>query len=171
MLSAIAEAADQPNSAPADKLRLFGQFVGAWAVDVVYHGDDGTTCRLEGEWRFQWMLDGRAIHDVWVAPRRTTPVNADETCTDHSATLRFYDAKIDAWRATPIGPSRGTAEPFIAREIDGEIVLEGVSDAGVSTRWIFSRITPQSFHWRAIESRDGWQTERCVQEMTARRTV
>lgn len=171
MFAALAAAADQPNALPADKLRLFGQFVGVWAIDVLYHGLDGETCRIDGEWRFRWMLDGRAIHDVWVAPRRTSGPIEEDLCSDHGAMLRFYDAKIDAWRATPLGPARTGAESFVAREVGDEIVIEGATDTGSAARWIFSQITPQSFHWRALESSDGWQTERCVQEMLARRTV
>lgn len=171
MLAAIAVAAEQPNSAPAEKMRLFGQFVGAWAVAITYYHEDGTTCRIEGDWRFQWMLDGRAIHDVWVAPRRSGEALDLDACTDHGATLRFYDTKIDAWRAIPLDSATGAAEPLFAREADGCIVVDGATPAGVAARWVFSEVTAQSFRWQALESGDGWQTQRRVQEITARRTV
>jgi hypothetical protein len=85
------------------------------------------------------------------------------------ATLRFYDPKIDAWKSTWIGPARGWVLPFIARQINDEIVLEGDFAPDASRKWIFSEITVDSFHWRAIESSDGWLTFRKVQEMFARR--
>ncbi|HEY0944302.1 MAG TPA: hypothetical protein VGD81_03515 [Opitutaceae bacterium] len=171
MFAALAAAANQPSTVPAEKLRLFGQFVGVWAIDVTYFGSEGEPCRIEGEWRFRWTLDNRAIHDVWVAPRRNSGPIEEEACTDLGAMLRFYDAKIDAWRATPLGPARTGAESFVAREVEGDIVIDGNGGGGAAARWIFSEITPQSFRWRALESGDGWRTHRCVQEMRARRTV
>jgi hypothetical protein len=83
--------------------------------------------------------------------------------------VRFYDPAIDAWRSTWIGPVRGVVMPFIGRQVGDEIVLEGSFEPGASTRWIFSEITARAFHWRAEESRDGWQTRRLQQEMNARR--
>ena len=85
------------------------------------------------------------------------------------ATLRFYDVKIDAWRSTWIGPVKGKVIPFIARQIGDEIVLEGKLETGTEMKWIFSEITKNSFHWRSIESTDGWMRENEIQEMFYRR--
>src|SRR5438067_1641771 len=60
--------ADKPVADQADKLTLFGQFVGAWDVDVVNHNPDGTTQTVNAEWHFGWILEGRAVQDVWQAP-------------------------------------------------------------------------------------------------------
>jgi hypothetical protein len=67
------------------------------------------------------------------------------------------------WACKRLGP------PFIARQIDDEIVLEGDFAPDASRKWIFSEITVDSFHWRAIESSDDWLTFRKVQEMFATR--
>ena len=87
---------------------------------------------------------------------------------EYGATLRFYDPKIDAWRSTWIGPARGWVLPFIARQVNDEIVLEGNFE-GLSRKWIFSEITLESFYWRSIESSDQWASHRMIQEMFARR--
>ncbi len=159
--------ARRAHPAHADKLRLFGQFVGAWDVDIHNYPADGPERRVAGEWHFAWVLEGRAIEDVWVAPKRSLRRGAAEPAGEYGATLRFYDPQIDAWRSTWHGPVRGVVMNFIGRQAGREIVLDGSFEPGVATRWIFSEITSRKFHWRAMESRDDWRTERITQEMFA----
>ncbi len=163
-------AARQAHPAYADKLRLFGQFVGAWDVDIHNYPADGPARRVAGEWHFAWVLEGRAIEDVWIAPKRPQrDPGAGEDAGEYGATLRFYDPRIDAWRSTWHGPVGGVVMNFIGRQVGREIMLDGAFEAGVATRWIFSDITGRTFHWRAVESRDGWETERMTQKMFAAR--
>src|SRR5262244_4371463 len=124
--SAMIEAlqSSHPRALHAEKLRLFGQFVGSWDVEVTNYKPDGSKEIVQGEWHFGWVLDGRAIQDVWIAPKRSLRA-VDEEVGEYGATLRFYDPRIDAWRSTWIGPTRGWVLPFIARQINEEIVLEG----------------------------------------------
>jgi hypothetical protein len=154
----------------AEKLRLFGQFVGSWDVEVINYNADKSSQTVEAEWHFGWVLEGRAVQDVWIAPKRNLRVAGDNAHGDYGATLRFYDAKIDVWRSTWIGPVKGYVIPFIARQIGDEIVLEGKSDTGTEMKWIFSEITKESFRWRFVQSSDGWASENKVQEMFCRRT-
>jgi hypothetical protein len=170
-ISAMIEAlrSDGPHPQLAPKLQLFGQFVGSWDVEITNHKPDGSREVVQGEWHFGWVLEGRAIQDVWIAPKRSLRETSRGITGDYGATLRFYDPKIDAWRSTWIGPAKGYVLPFIARQVGDEIVLEGNFESGKSRKWIFSDITNESFKWRAIESDDGWLTQQKVQEMSARR--
>ena len=67
----IALQASGPHPDLVKELMVFGQFVGAWNVDVTTIAPDGTKKELKGEWHFGWVLQGRAIMDVWTAPRRS----------------------------------------------------------------------------------------------------
>lgn len=150
-------AADGPDPALADRLKLFGRFVGSWDLVVVNYASDGTSTTLEGEWHFGWALAGRAVADVWICPRRTEDGRSPD---EHGISVRFYDEAIDGWRSTWIGPRRGIVRPFIARAVDDGIVLEGMFDERTTTRWSFSDITPThgtptSFRWRNEETVDG----------------
>ncbi len=166
MLSALQ--AHGPNEGLREKLQLFGQFVGSWDLTINYFAANGTLIRtVAGEWHFEWVLEGRAIQDVWITPPRSARAGTSDE--GYGTTLRFCDPKIDAWRSTWIGPNKGVVLPFIARQQGSEIVLEGSFEEGVSTRWIFSEITPRSFHWRSVFSRDGWKTLTLDQEMLAKR--
>jgi hypothetical protein len=159
--------ADGPNPELAAELQLFGQLVGSWDVDVVYH-DPGGERRVSAEWHFAWALNGRAVQDVWISPNRRDRGQGVEE-VDWGTTLRFYDPRIDAWRSTWIGPVKGLVLQFIARQIGEEIVLEGKSEDGTLRRWIFSAVRRDSFLWRAAESVDEGRSWELVQEMSARR--
>jgi hypothetical protein len=162
-------AASGPDAALAAKLNLFGQFVGEWEFDYVGFKADGTKETGRGEWNFGWVLEGRAVQDVWMLPRNwernNTRVNTDECGT----TVRFYDSKIEAWRVVAIEPVSGNLWKLIARKVGDEIVLEGKGDDRAQIRWIFSKITQQSFHWRGEISPDNGKTWRLHQEMFVRR--
>lgn len=168
-------AADGPVPELADRLMLFGQFVGSWDLEVVNHGADGSTEELAGEWHFGWALGGRAVADVWICPRRAPDGTSPG---EHGVSIRFYDEAIDAWRSTWIGPRRAFVRQFVARAVPDGIVLEGRFD-DVPTRWSFSDIELDpavdvplaiSFHWRNETSVDGttWQLH---QTFAARRAA
>jgi hypothetical protein len=161
--------ASGPHPDQALQLMLFGQFVGAWDVDITTIAPDGTKKEIKGEWHFGWVLEGRAIGDVWIAPRRSLRSSAEHY--DYGATLRFFDPTIQAWRVTWIGPERHVVLPFIGRQVGDEIILEGSFAEREQTCWIFSDITATSFHWRAMESNDGGVTWTKVMEMVGRRAV
>lgn len=165
MLAALQ--ANGPHPEHAEELMLFGQFVGAWNVDISNISPDGTKRVIKGEWHFGWALEGRAVMDVWIAPRRS--LRDIETPYEYGATVRFFDPGIQAWRSTWIGPANHIVRPFIARQVEDEIILEGSFSADNQTRWIFSHITPTSFHWRNIVSSDNSKTWITVQEMVAQR--
>jgi hypothetical protein len=162
-------AASGPHPEHAEQLALFGQFIGGWDVEVHNYPADGPERVVPGEWHFGWVLEGRAIQDVWIAPKRALRTGGDAPPGEYGATLRFYDPQLDAWRSTWHGPVRCIVRPFIGWQLGDEIVLEGSFAPGTATRWIFSHITAESFHWRAEETGDSWQTARVVQEMFATR--
>ncbi len=72
--------------------------------------------------------------------------------------VRFYDPNIDAWHCVWVAPLSRVVQTFTARRVGDEIILEGKNAQGFLERWIFSEIKPDSFHWRAVESRDQGQT-------------
>ena len=156
-----------PHPDLAEHLMLFGQFVGSWDVDVTNIAPDGTKEEFKGEWHFGWVLEGRAIMDVWITPRRSLRGQAQPY--EYGATLRFFDPTIQAWHSTWNGPVRHLVRTFIARQVGQEIILEGTFEDR-RIRWAFSQITPTSFQWRNMESADEGATWTTVQEMSAQRT-
>lgn len=156
-----------PDPALKAKLDLFGQFVGDWVFDVTLLRPDGSRETGSGEWHFAWVLEGRAIQDVWIA--KYQPTRTGDAERGYGTTLRFYDPKTDAWRVTWISPLSDTIIFFTARKVADEIVMDAKNDAGGMFRWIFSEITPSSFHWRAVGSRDRGKTWLISQEFSVHR--
>lgn len=145
-------------------LRTFGRLVGSWDLDVAYHLADGQVEHRPGEWHFAWILEGRAIQDIWRVPG-PEPGSAPR---GYGTTLRSWDPELGAWRVTWVSALTGGTTSFIASRAGGEIVMEAQGEAD-QFRWIFSDITPTSFHWRAVSTPDGGRTWTIEQEMSARR--
>jgi hypothetical protein len=158
--------AEEPYPPFADQMMLFGQFVGAWDLEVIYHRSDGTSQSSPGEWHFGWVLDGRAVQDVWMVPTRAER-QAGRPLLGYGTTVRMYRPETDDWHVTWHGVLSGVIDTFIARRVRDEIVMEATGD--LRYRWIFSHITPESFRWRSVswsERDHRWVLE---QEMSARR--
>jgi hypothetical protein len=164
-----------PASDRADKLRLYGFLVGRWATDIVAHEDNGTRHEHKGEIHAGWVLEGRALQDVWMIPRRSErkpdapPKPLAVTGSWYGTTLRVYDPGIDAWHILWSDP----ATQFFARQVGrarGEgIVQEGRHESGALLRWSFSNIKPESFQWLGEVSPDGGASWRRQVEVSARR--
>ena len=154
-----------PDPKLAAKLALFGQFVGDWEITEWRNQEaDGSWKTGRGELHWRWILEGRAVQDVWAVIDEDTgqPVPI-------GTTVRFYDPRIDAWHSVWISPTNGVVRPFVARQVGDEIVLEGKSARGNPLHWIFSEITSTSFRWREEELRappSGWVMD---EEMRIRR--
>lgn len=160
-------AAHGPNLEYEEKLKLFGQFVGDWdIVECRYLQADGTWATQRGELHWRWILDGRALQDVWA----TIDEKANNLVPD-GTTVRFYDPKIDAWRSVWISPTQGVVKTFIGRQVGNEIILEGKSTEGYPVKWIFSEITANSFRWRSEETRDEGKSWTLREEMRIRRRI
>src|SRR5712691_5195108 len=129
-------------------------------MDTVVHADDGTTHQGRGEIHAGWVLDGRAIQDVWILPG-----------VFYGTTLRVYDPGLDAWHILWTDPLKQVYLRQIGRARGDDIVQEGRSDDGVVIRWSFTEITPDSFHWLGARSPDGGTTWRLQVEFFARRVA
>ena len=57
----------------ADKLELFGRFVGSWEHRVVGIDPAARPVTVHGELHFGWVLGGRAVQDIWIVPGRGEP--------------------------------------------------------------------------------------------------
>ena len=94
-----------PHEPLSDQLDLFGRFVGAWDLEWQVTGKDGHDVIVRGELSFGWVLDGRAVQDVWRVP--VDPADALHMRAFHGTTVRFYDPAIGAWRSTWLDPLNG----------------------------------------------------------------
>ena len=152
---------------------LYGRFIGSWDLDVTQFPDDGTVRRRKGEWHFGWVLEGRAIQDVWIVPPRGELRAGDAAANVNTCgtTLRVYDPRIDAWQVQWSDPVTQSFLQMIGRAEGSDIVQLGTRADGQLVRWSFSDITDSSFLWRGEVSADSGVSWRLITEFTARRVA
>ena len=145
---ALVEAHARSSEIPAEH-DVYGWLVGSWDLDVrVYWGQDVASKRLRAEAHFAWALEGRAIQDVWIMPRREERSGSlDPMQNMYGTTLRVWDATLKAWRIVWLNPAGQHFEQQIGRRVGAEIVQLGTRPDGTATRWRFTEITSDSFRW------------------------
>jgi len=143
---------------------VYGWLVGSWDLEVLHYKTiDLSLQNIRGEVHFCWVLEGRAIQDVWIMARiADRQPDTDRTNNMYGTTLRIWDPAISAWRIRWTNPVNGHEERQTGRKVDTDIVQVGARMDGTPTRWRFTEITPNSFHWigEALEP-DGktWKVE------------
>ena len=157
-LSAPARAADID---AADD--LYGWLIGSWDMDVLHYRVDLGNARRRGEIHFGWVLEGRAVQDVWIMPPPREP-HAGLTSADtmYGTTLRVWDPALRAWRVTYINPLTGQRDELIGRRVGDDLVQIGTHADGTPIRWNFTDITRDSFRWTGVAlAQDGvtWTLE------------
>ena len=148
-LTTILHAA-RPHPSLGDDAWLFDRFVGTWDTDYTHFGTDGAVSeRFAGEVIFGWILDGRAMQDVWIAyPRGERKERSIGT------SIRFFDANAGLWNVIWISPEGSIVTTVRGGAVGDRIVLEGENLDGSRRRWSFNDIGPDSFTWRGEGSTD-----------------
>lgn len=162
-----------PSPDRGDKMDLYGWLIGSWDLQVSAFMPDGSIRKRPGEWHFGWVLEGRAIQDVWIVPTRGGLRSGDAASNRfaYGTTLRTYDPSIDAWHIQWTEPVTQTYLSMIGRRDGKDIVQLGTGPDGSRIRWSFSQITESSFLWRGETSSDDGKTWQPVVEFTAVRSL
>jgi hypothetical protein len=164
MFSQLLHAAG-PDSERSSQLELYAWLIGDWEFDITTFPLDGTTHTGRGEIHAGWVLQGRAIQDVWMIPRFRDRKPGIEQMPGagnwYGTTLRVYDPNLDAWRILWNDPATNFFAQQIAKPRGSDIVQEGLDPRGGTMRWTFFDIEPDSFHWMAERSTNGtdWRKE------------
>jgi len=127
---------------------LYGWLVGSWELEVRHYLADLGATGLKGEVHFGWVLEGRAVQDVWIYPPRSKrTAGMDKSMNTYGTTLRVWDGQIQAWRVTWINPVSGTHDKLIGRWSGKDVMQVGTRSDGTPIRWSFTEITANSFCW------------------------
>jgi len=154
-----------PHPSLGDQAKIFGRLVGTWNVEYTDYSKDGKVSHRSGELIVGWVMDGRAIQDLWIV----YPSGARkerELYTD----LRYFDPKSRTWPATFVDPEHASVARFTGGPVgDDQIVLDTPDLGEMDTRWSFNDIRPDSFVFRDQASGDGGKTWRLQSEYHMRR--
>jgi len=149
------------------KMDLYGWLIGSWDLEVSEFPPQQAPRRRSGEWHFGWALEGRAIQDVWIVPKRGPDRglgrDGDPVARNfrYGTTLRIYDPQLDAWHIQWSEPIHQVHWRMIGRAEGGDIVQLGELPDGTKTRWSFREIKKDSFLWRGelqFPGKSGWYT-------------
>ncbi|HVV78630.1 MAG TPA: hypothetical protein VHD59_03315 [Pseudolabrys sp.] len=135
---------DTPAADRAKQLELYGWLIGDWTMTAVMH--EGAAHNGRGEIHFGWVLEGRAIQDVW---------NLYDIF--YGTTLRVYDPSLDAWHIFWSDPVRQYYARQLGRKQGNDIVQVGKAGE-LTARWTFTDIAPDSFRWLGERSADDGKT-------------
>jgi hypothetical protein len=155
LLGSIATlAGERPAAAP--KNALLDQLVGTWDVRYEIFGKDGSVRKYQGQVQYSWILDGKALQEIW------TSDSEEKKPRPYGTTINFYDPKRQHWTAVWIYPAQGQVISVTGGEVDGSFVLTGQDDAGILQRWSTRAIAPDSALGRFDVSEDQGKTWRQV---------
>ena len=164
--------AEGPDPERQTQLALYSWLIGRWQFDITTFAEDGATHQGRGEIHAGWVLEGRAIQDVWMIPRLADrgPGVAQMPGAGnwYGTTLRIYDPHLDAWHILWSDPATGFFSRQIGRARGRDIVQEGPDPRGGKMRWTFNEIDTDSFHWTAEHSVDSFHWRKIV-DVRARR--
>ena len=151
MVAALA--ASRPHPSLGNEARAFDRLVGVWDCDFSFRLADGRVRHKKGELLFGWVMDGRAIQDLWIGYP-----TGDQKERTIGTTIRFFDSALKQWRVVFVNPQFNYVVTTQGG-LEGErIVLRGLDSDGLPIRWTFSEMKPESFHWQGEKSRDGGKT-------------
>jgi hypothetical protein len=148
-----------PHPSLGEEARVFGRLVGTWNVEYTDFHKDGKETHRSGEFIVGWVMDGRAIQDVWIVypsgARKEREVYTD---------LRYFDPKSRTWPSAFIDVEHASVARFTGGVVGDRIVLDTRDFDETDTRWSINDLRPDSFVWREEESRDGGKTWRLTAE-------
>jgi hypothetical protein len=148
----LALAEDPPAKVPRNA--LFDQLIGTWDVRYEIFDKDGKVRRDRGRVLYSWILDGKALQEIWSSDSESKDPQPFGT------TIDFYDLKRRRWTAVWIYPAQGTTTIVTGGEVNGSLVLTGHNESGALERWSTSVAQPDSIAVRADVSHDNGNTWR-----------
>jgi hypothetical protein len=148
-LDALVAPQRAPELAEADD--IFGFLIGSWDLEAVLHDPAGQTQKSRGELHAAWILEGRAIQDLLIVPRRADRISGPPARGGrYATTIRTYDWTFRAWRVEFTNPAAPeTSARLMSRRRGEDVEMEGKLLDGSRIRWHYRSITPTSFTYGA----------------------
>jgi len=153
--------ASGPHPSSADAAQTLDRLVGTWDIDYSFISKDGKVTHQKGEYTAAWVMDGRAVQDIWTVESRDGRKEREIY-----STLHFVDPKSGTWYATFIDPENVSVARFTGNAVgqDRIVILTHDLSQGRDNRWSFNEIRSGSFVFRDEQSKDGGKTWRLLEE-------
>jgi hypothetical protein len=148
---------------------MYDWLIGSWEV-TAFDYSDNSTIETKGEWIFSWVLEGRAVQDVWIAPQRSLrTTQSPRNVNRYGTSLRVFHPDTKKWKVYWHNPVSGTDNQMTASKHGKDIVQEGQTANGNPLRWIFTDISNDAFRWYGEYSADEGKTWKLATEFYGRK--
>jgi hypothetical protein len=148
---------------------IYDGLIGTWNVDAIDYLENKEIIKSQGEWHFAYVLEGRAVQDVWIAPKRSLRTdNFKRPRNRYGSTIRYFDYETKKWCINWFNPVSSTTTKLYGWKEGNKIIHEG-KDNGNIMRWTFEDITEKSFHWKGEISNDNGKTFELQAEFSGKR--
>ena len=154
-------AAKGPHPSLGTHSNTYARVIGSWIGELSRYQYGKGVASASVEANFGWVLDGRAVQDVWITPARADRQSSDAGLNWYGSTLRVFDPATGAWNTVWTDPMSQLRIELVGRCRGDDIVQIGTR-GGRPIRWTFSEIKLGSFAWHGeILSFDGvtWALE------------
>lgn len=155
--------AQGPHPSLGGGARSLARLVGNWSIAYSFHRKDGTVKHQTGSYFAAWVMDGRAIQDVW-----TVDPHDGRTDREIYTTLHYLNPKSGTWYATFIDPEHASVARFTGKVgQDGRIVIltHDLGDkADQTNRWSFIPSSANSLTFRDEQSSGDGKAWRLLEE-------
>ncbi|MGQ0540712.1 MAG: hypothetical protein ACT4O9_02530 [Blastocatellia bacterium] len=153
----------------AEKDGLYDRLIGSWKAFVVDYSDDGSPIESTGEWHFGYILEGRAVQDVFIVPERSgRTASISKSRTRCGTSIRAYHQMKREWSVTWINPVNGACNFLIAKQ-DGDNIIQEGTDGKAMIRWEFTEIYKDTATWSGKRSTDNGKTWKLEAEFFLKR--
>ena len=151
--------ASQPEATLRQAAAAVDRLVGDWSVDYVDIAKDGKATRRTGRFVVRWVLDGRAVEDVWIVDPSGTRKER-EVYTD----VRYFDPNLRTWKAVFFDPEHASVASFTGESGGDGLILHSPDLGAPDSRWSFINVRADSMVFRDEASDDGGKSWRLRSE-------
>jgi len=154
-----------PHPSLGEHAQTYSRVMGSWRGQLHNHMLGHGVPPVSVEAHFAWVLEGRAVQDVWITPARDEHGSGSPALHWYGSTLRVFEPASAAWQTVWTDPVSGLRIELLGRRQGDDIVQIGTR-GGRPIRWIFSQIRADSFVWQGhILNVDGktWDLEVDIQ--------
>jgi hypothetical protein len=149
---------------------IYDWIIGSWNVEAIDYLENNKILKSQGEWHFSYVLEGRAIQDVWIAPKRSLRTeNLKQPRNRYGSTIRYFDKETKKWCINWFNPISSTNSKLYGWQEGNKIIHEGKDGDDNILRWTFEDITYLSFHWKGEISSDKGRTFQLQAEFFGKR--
>jgi|SRR5581483_890533 len=140
-----------PHASLGDQGKVFDRIVGTWDAEYTHFSTAGKVSHTSGELVVGWIMDGRAIQELWIS----YPSSARSGRQVYT-TVRYFDPGSGKWPGTFFDPQQASTARFTGGAVaDDRMVFDTTDFDHKATRWSFSEMHPETFIYREEESSDG----------------